>query len=170
MPVDLGDGLGNMVTPPWVELFAPGFNPVRALRDLTPGGAAIDYNSRAYGSGGDSAKIFALVFAVAGAGGGGGGGARAAAAESELPGLPASAPKPLGLGSTGRSIPGNLSEQLAMEEAMSNPAAGTPVRMPHPMRDPRWPASNGWIKMEQRGNQIHYVWNTITGQADDFKF
>ena len=68
--------LGAMVVPPYVEFF-PGFNPVRALRDLTPGGAAVDYNSGTYGSGGDSAKIFALVFAVAGAGGGSGGVSRA---------------------------------------------------------------------------------------------
>jgi hypothetical protein len=57
-----------------------------------------------------------------------------------------------------------------MEEVMSNPAAGNPVRMSRPMGDPRWPARAGWIKMEQRGNQIHYVMNTITGAVDDFKF
>jgi hypothetical protein len=32
--------------------------------------------------------------------------------------------KPLGLGSTGRTTAANLTEQLAMKEAMSNPAAG----------------------------------------------
>ncbi len=34
----------------------------------------------------------------------------------DLPGLPSSAPKPLGLGSTGRVTPSNLTEQLAMTE------------------------------------------------------
>lgn len=73
-----GDGLGEMATPPWVSFFAPGWNPVRALRDLTPGGAHVDYNSPAYGSGKDSAKIFVLVTTVAGgAGSAGGAGTRA---------------------------------------------------------------------------------------------
>ena len=57
------------------------------------------------------------------------------------------------LGSTGRTVPGDLNEQLAMEEAVSNPAAG-------------------WVKMSQNinGTEIHYVQNTITGAVDDFKF
>jgi filamentous hemagglutinin len=66
-------------------------------------------------------------------------------------------------------MPANLGEQLAMEEAMSNPSAGSPVRM-GPMGDARWPASDGWIKMQQRSNQIHYNMNTQTGAVDDFKF
>ena len=77
---------------------------------------------------------------------------------------------PLGLGSTGRVTPNSLNEQLAMEEAMSNPGAGT--RVPITMNDPRWPASAGWEKMQQNvnGNIIHYVMNAITGAVDDFKF
>jgi hypothetical protein len=39
--------------------------------------------------------------------------------DPDLPGLPASAPKPAGLGSTGRTTPGNLTEQLAMTEVRS---------------------------------------------------
>lgn len=40
------------------------------------------------------------------------------------------------------------------------------------MGDTRWPAANGWIKMEQRVNgvTIHYVENTVTRTVDDFKF
>ena len=97
-------------------------------------------------------------------------GASLPAAEGELPGLPSSAPKPLGLGSTGRTAPADLGEQLAMEEAMSNPAAGRMV--PLGMTDPRWPAGAGWFKMSQNinGREIHYVRNSITGAVDDFKF
>jgi filamentous hemagglutinin len=74
------------------------------------------------------------------------------------------------LGSTGRTVPENLNEQLAMQEAQSDPAAGT--RLPITMTDPRWPAPLGWIKMARNinGTEIHYVYNTISGAADDFKF
>jgi len=91
-------------------------------------------------------------------------------AAAELPGLPSSAPEPLGLGSTGRAAPANLTEQLAMEQAMSNPAAGT--RVPFRMTDPRWPESDGWVKMAQNVNgvEIHYVRNPVAGLVDDFKF
>ncbi|HKO42106.1 MAG TPA: RHS repeat-associated core domain-containing protein [Pyrinomonadaceae bacterium] len=88
------------------------------------------------------------------------------------PGLPASAPKPLGRGSTGRTIPRDLTEQLAIEEVMSNPTSGRPVPLTKGMTDPRWPASDGWIKMRKNvnGTEIHYVRNTRTGEVDDFKF
>ena len=78
--------------------------------------------------------------------------------------------KPLGLGSTGRSTPANLREKLAMEQAISNPAEGRPL--PVPMTDPRWPATDGWVKISQNinGIEIHYVRNSITGAIDDFKF
>ncbi|MBD1587627.1 hypothetical protein HAQ06_13270 [Pseudomonas sp. C2L12B] len=77
---------------------------------------------------------------------------------------------PLGLGSTCRTAPANLSEQLAMEQAISNPAAGR--QLPVPMTDPRWPAADGWVKSAQNinGIEIHYVRNSITGAIDDFKF
>lgn len=73
-------------------------------------------------------------------------------------------------GSTGRNVPESLNEQLALQEAESNPAAGT--RVPIEMTDPHWPASEGWVKMAQNVNgiEIHYVYNTETGAADDFKF
>ena len=74
------------------------------------------------------------------------------------------------LGSTGRTVAETLHEQLAMKEAVSNPAAGT--RLPFEMTDPRWPAADGWVKMAQNVNgvEIHYVENTVTGAVDDFKF
>ncbi len=89
--------------------------------------------------------------------------------EAELPGLLATAPKPLGLGSTGRVTPGNLSEQLAMTEVRSAPG-GQIIRVT--MSDARWPAADGWVKMAQNVNgvEVHYVRNTVTGAVDDFKF
>ncbi len=73
-------------------------------------------------------------------------------------------------GSTGRTAPLNLSEKLAMEQAMSHPTAGRPI--PVPMTDKRWPSEQGWVKMAQNVNgvEIHYVRNVNTGQVDDFKF
>jgi hypothetical protein len=72
--------------------------------------------------------------------------------------------------STGRTTPRNLTEKLAMEAVMSNPNAG--VVLPITMKDPRWPASEGWVKMAQNVNgvEIHYVHNTKTGLFADFKF
>ncbi|WP_223272571.1 hypothetical protein, partial [Pseudomonas syringae] len=84
--------------------------------------------------------------------------------------IPPSVNKPLGLGSTGRTTPANLNEQIAMEQAISNPAAGR--SLPVPMTDSRWPATDGWVKTAQNinGIEIHYVRNSITGAIDDFKF
>ncbi|BBW98642.1 pre-toxin TG domain-containing protein [Geobacillus icigianus] len=80
--------------------------------------------------------------------------------------------KPLGRGTTGRTTPQNLNEQLAMKQVMSNPNAGRPVPIRKGMTDPRWPVEEGWIKMTQNvnGYEIHYLKNTKTGQFDDFKF
>jgi hypothetical protein len=80
--------------------------------------------------------------------------------------------KPLGRGSTGRTEPNSLNEKLAMESAMSNPGAGQVVPLRKGMTDPRWPGSDGWVKMTQNVNgiEIHYVMNRTTGQVDDFKF
>ncbi len=87
-----------------------------------------------------------------------------------MPGLPDSAPKPLGRGSTGRTEPENLKEQLAMTEVRSAPA-GRPIPG-MTMTDVRWPAKEGWAKMQQIVNNvnIHYVRNSVTGEVDDFKF
>jgi filamentous hemagglutinin len=72
-------------------------------------------------------------------------------------------------GSTGRTTPNNLKEQLAMEEVMSDPGG---VDLPIVMSDPRWPASEGWVKRSQNVNgvEIHYLYNKNTGEFDDFKF
>ena len=75
------------------------------------------------------------------------------------------------LGSTGRTEAATLREKLAMDQAMSRPSSGT-VLNGISMRDVRWPASRGWVKMTQNVNgiEIHYVYNPTTGMADDFKF
>jgi len=83
--------------------------------------------------------------------------------------------KPLGLGSTGRAIAANLTEQLAMKEIMSNPTLGKTVMTG--MKDSRW---LGWNKMQYthtalNGTKttIHYVGkfeNGVLKAVDDFKF
>jgi len=73
----------------------------------------------------------------------------------------------------GTTLARNLREQLAIEQAMSRPAAGQVL--PIKMTDPRWPASDGWVKMQQvikPGGEpvnVHYLQNTATGAVDDFK-
>jgi hypothetical protein len=84
--------------------------------------------------------------------------------------LPASAPRLAGLGSTGRVQPAGLVEQLAMTAVRAAPR-GRPI----PglvLKDSRWPAGDGWVKMQQieNGVNVHYVLNTKTGAVDDFKF
>ena len=58
-----------------------------------------------------------------------------------------------------------------MREVMSAPQKGRQLARVE-MTDPRWPASEGWVKMSRRVNdiEIHYVRNTKTGVVDDFKF
>jgi hypothetical protein len=67
-----------------------------------------------------------------------------------------------------------LREILAVREAASNPGAGKPlIRIV--MTDSRWPASEGWVKMQMTFGSgedminVHYVRNTVTGAIDDFK-
>lgn len=57
-----------------------------------------------------------------------------------------------------------------MQQARSNPWAGRQV--PITMNDPRWPASDGWVKMRQNVNgvEIHYNFNTRTYETADWKF
>lgn len=57
-----------------------------------------------------------------------------------------------------------------MTEVRSAPAGAQLQRVT--MSDPRWMASDGWVKMQQivNGVNIHYVRNTVTGAVDDFKF
>jgi hypothetical protein len=73
-------------------------------------------------------------------------------------------------GSTGRG-PKNLKEQLAAEQAASNPKAGIPVQLSNGMSDSRWLGSEGWEKLRQNinGVEVHYNYNTITQAIDDIK-
>ncbi len=83
--------------------------------------------------------------------------------------------KPLGRGSTGRAVPANLNEQLALKQVMSDVANGKKIKLPQGMTDMRWHKSEGWEKMTYHinGIEIHYVaqWkNGIIQAIDDFKF
>ena len=84
--------------------------------------------------------------------------------------------KSLGRGSTGRTTPNNLDEQLAMKEVLSNPLDGTTAVPTKNMNDPRWLGSEGWVKMQKINKtsngkiNIHFNYNTKTGKFDDFKF
>jgi hypothetical protein len=87
----------------------------------------------------------------------------------------------LGRGSTanlskGTTLPRNLREALAVEQAMAAP--GTGKQLPRVrMTDGRWPAEEGWVRMQQivesGGREgpinVHYVQNTQTSAIDDFK-
>jgi RHS repeat-associated protein len=81
--------------------------------------------------------------------------------------------KPLGLGSTGRIAAANLTEQLAMEEIISNPSSGKVLIQTMKDASGRW---SGWSKMSNRtahGVEIHYnaLWeNGVLKAIDDFKF
>ena len=61
-----------------------------------------------------------------------------------------------------------------MKQVKSNPTAGQ--RLNIPMKDPRWPGHEGWVKMQQivptsQGNiNIHYVYNQRLNVFDDFKY
>jgi hypothetical protein len=78
---------------------------------------------------------------------------------------------PLGLGSTGRTTPYNANEQAAMNQLLENPTMyGKPIRLQ--MNDGRWPSELGWQKWKANinGVEIHYVYNPLTMEYDDFKF
>ena len=83
--------------------------------------------------------------------------------------------RPTSRGSSGRTQPFNLREQLAMEQVKSNPLEGTPLTKII-LKDARWPSSEGWVKMQQviptsQGDiNIHYVYNQTLKIFDDFKF
>ena len=66
--------------------------------------------------------------------------------------------------------PENLEEQLAMEQAKSNPAEGRTLKLSGG-EDPRWPTSEGWMKKAQNinGVEVHYQYNPTKGLIDDFK-
>jgi len=81
-----------------------------------------------------------------------------------------------GHGSTGRIIPNTLDEQMAMHQVKANPLEGavdlSQTSKPIILNDPKWKASEGWVKMSNivNGKDIHFVYNKITGAFDDFKF
>ena len=82
-----------------------------------------------------------------------------------------------GKGHTGRTTANNLNEQSAMKKVMANPLDGSEVIKNVTLRDSRWSAAEGWVKMKNviklaDGSkiEIHFVYNTITGVFDDFKF
>lgn len=73
-------------------------------------------------------------------------------------------------------MPNNLNEQMAMRQVRSNPLEGA-MELPFAMKDARWSAKDGWVKMENNvyhsdgsHTSIHFVYNKITGAFDDFKF
>lgn len=51
-------------------------------------------------------------------------------------------------GSTGRNVPQNLSEQLALKEAKSMPIQKWRVLDKIEMRDAIWLAKDGWVKVQ----------------------
>ncbi|MHC5392092.1 hypothetical protein [Listeria welshimeri] len=65
---------------------------------------------------------------------------------------------------------------MAMHQLKSNPMKGA-KELPIKMTDKRWPSEDGWVKMQnvvtlEDGTKVnvHFVYNKITGQFDDFKF
>ncbi len=81
-----------------------------------------------------------------------------------------------GRGITGRIIPNSLEEQMAMEQVKSNPLSAA-KELPLKLGDDRWPALEGWVKMQSvvknsDGSQtvIHFLYNKVTGAFDDFKY
>ncbi|MFB5764063.1 hypothetical protein [Paenibacillus medicaginis] len=78
----------------------------------------------------------------------------------------------LGRGSTGRTVPNNLNEQLAMKEVLSVPLNSAKELKSITMTDSRWLSKDGWVKMSKNVNgiEIHFVYNAKTGAFDDFKF
>lgn len=100
--------------------------------------------------------------------------AEAAKRKPEGVGVNPDAPKPLGRGNTGRTEARNLKEQIAMKQAMSDPAGprARVVPLKKGMTDQRWPGDEGWQKMTQNidGIEIHYVYNPRTSEVGDYKF
>ena len=83
-----------------------------------------------------------------------------------------------GYGSTGRTTANNMYEVGAMIQVLSDPLKGakdlSTIKNPIIMNDSKhgWLASDGWVKMARNvdGVEIHFLYNTITGVFDDFKF
>jgi hypothetical protein len=75
--------------------------------------------------------------------------------------------------SKGTTLPRNLHEQLAVKQARYDPTAGK--ELPFSMKDGRWHASEGWVKMQQTikskttSTTVHYNYNPKLNLVDDFK-
>ncbi|WP_261336595.1 hemagglutinin repeat-containing protein [Rhizobium leguminosarum] len=72
------------------------------------------------------------------------------------------------------TTPRNLAEQVLWNQVTNNPVSGS--KLIGLNNDPRFPASNGWQKMEATHTRpdgtkisIHYQYNSVTGRAYDMK-
>lgn len=86
------------------------------------------------------------------------------------------AKKSLGKGSTGRTKPKDLVEELFMDYVLDNPLHEA-KELNIKLTDSRWHHKDGWVKMERklktkegRSVVIHFVYNKKTKKFDDFKF
>ncbi len=62
----------------------------------------------------------------------------------------------------------NLSQQLALEQAMTNPVGGTVII--ESLKNPAYPSAAGWVKKASTsGPEVHWFYNKITGVAEGFK-
>lgn len=64
--------------------------------------------------------------------------------------------KPLGLGSTGRTVANSIKEQMVMREALENPGLGEVVVKS--LNDKRW---FGWSKMQWNNGSITIHYNAL---------
>jgi|GEM_PF-587491 len=87
--------------------------------------------------------------------------------------------KILNRGNTGRIVPNNIKEQMAMRYVKADPLTEATVLTELKLSDKRWPASEGWTKMQRvfrtTGEKntvitIHFNYNKLTNEFDDFKF
>ncbi|NKM97323.1 hypothetical protein [Rhizobium leguminosarum] len=72
------------------------------------------------------------------------------------------------------TTPRNLAEQVLWNQVTNDPVSGS--KLIGLNNDPRFPASNGWQKMEATHTRpdgtkisIHYQYNSVTGRAYDMK-
>jgi len=82
-----------------------------------------------------------------------------------------------GLGKTGRTIPKNINEQMAMHQIQASPLTNATKLTKVVMNDSRWLAKDGWVKMQNivthsdgSKTTIHFVYNESKNLFDDFKF